>query len=899
MIGMPRSILPPAALGIAVLLLATLLAACSGDDNRRTPAPAATATPVAATAAPVAATLAPAATATPPTATPTPAAPVAATPAPTARRSPQLDLLRLTDSDDYDGAPAWSPDGRKIAFVSDRDGDRDIYVMDADGSNVERLTNFGADDREGIRFIGGPPAWSPDGRKIAFDWDLDGGALDIFVMDADGSNIERLTDSDTHDSSPKWSPDGRRIAFDSWPPPLRQAAGDRETGRDGGWGIYAMNADGSNAERLTSESTQPAWSPDGRKIAFVSDRDGALDIYVMDADGSNVERLTESDIDDVGPPAWSPDGRRIAFVSYRDDGWGISAMNADGSNVERLTSDSGVANRRPVWSPDGQRIAFVSDRGASSEMFVMGADGSGIECLTCAAVDDGEPEKHVSPAWSPDGQRIAFASEKSTFRADIYAAGWLHSSAEADEPAACSPDSMDRAMAATFRVRTASGGGGAAFYIGDGEWLTSRHAVQDAALADLEHGGARLSAVVAGSLPGYDLALLRAQPPDATHALRFAAARPAALASVAALGFPSGVPGAPSAARGAVSYHAPFSLFPDTLDGDGVVLQTDAAIDPGNSGGPIVDDCGAVVGIATFQQFVDGGIGVAAETVVARLAQLRSAAHVPQLLRRLTYSGAGEFAPAWSPDGQRIAFVRNNAIHAMNADGSGVERLTGLDTDIPGTRDDNPAWSPDGRRIVFVRDYGIHIMNADGSGVERLTRSGEDDSPAWSPDGRRIAFVREDAIHLMNADGSGRRLIRSGGWNPAWSPDGQRIAFSAWKEVIFQIHVMDADGFVRRRLNGPGDNPAWSPDGRRIAFSADHPNHWGNQEIYVRNADDGSNVERLTYSDGYDRGPAWSPDGRRIAFTSDRDGNAEIYVITLPLPGGTAAAPAPRASPPA
>ena len=166
--------------------------------------------------------------------------------------------------------------------------------MDADGSNAERLTGFGADDTEGIRFIGGPPVWSPDGRKIAFDWDLDGGALDIFVMDVDGSNVERLTD--TYSRSPVWSPDGQRIAFVS--------------DRDGGWGILAMNADGSGVESLTSDSGVTnfgsAWSPDGQRIAFVSDRDGDLDIYAMDADGSNVERLTDSDINDVR----SPDGLR-------------------------------------------------------------------------------------------------------------------------------------------------------------------------------------------------------------------------------------------------------------------------------------------------------------------------------------------------------------------------------------------------------------------------------------------------------------------------------------------------------------------------------------------------------------------------------------------------------------
>ena len=463
-------------------------------------------------------------------------------------------------------------------------------------------------------------------------------------------------------------------------------------------------------------------------------------------------------------------------------------------------------NAGPAWSPDGRKIAFASQRSGNYDIYAMDADGSNVERLT----DSGAS----SPVWSPDGQRLAFVSEAR--EADIHVVEWLPASAAADEAAACSSaDHVDRATAATFRVRTASGGGGAAFYIGDGEWLTSHHAVQDATQAELAHGGTRLSAVVEGSLPGYDLALLRAQPPDAARPLRFAAARAGVAEGVAAIGFPPGVPDVPSATRGAVSHHASFSVFPDVLDGDGVVLRTGIGIRPGNSGGPIVDDCGAVVGIATFQQFVDDGIGVAAETVVARLARLRSAAHVPRLLRRLTYSGGYDGAPAWSPDGQRIAFVRGDGIHVMNADGSGAVRLT------TGRYDHEPAWSPDGRRIAFSAWLDIHVMNADGSGLRRLTGV-YSDNPA-----------------------------------PAWSPDGQRIALTSLRGV-----------------------------------------HSENHEIYVMDAD-GSNVERLTDSESYDSGATWSPDGRMIAFQSDRDGNYEIYVITLPPRGSAAAAPAPRVRPPA
>ena len=277
--------------------------------------------------------------------------------------------------------------------------------------------------------------------------------------------------------------------------------------------------------------------------------------------------------------------------------------------------------------------------------------------LHSSPVTLGSAEARIGAKRLADG-RIEFALQPRTgggwgarvlpsaryFPAGAAAGRWLNSSpvtiaggsaAAGVDPASCSLSvHVGRAMAATFQVRTASGAG-SAFYVGNGEWLTNHHVVEGAARVDLAHGGVRLSASVAGSLPGYDLALLRAQPPASVLPLRLAASRPAVLASVAVVGFPSGVSGTPSATRGVVSKHAPFSQFPDVLDGDGVVLQTDAGINPGNSGGPIVDDCGTVVGIATFKQFSsrDGrnleglGFGVAAETISARFGALRSTAH--------------------------------------------------------------------------------------------------------------------------------------------------------------------------------------------------------------------------------------------------------------------------------
>ena len=195
-------------------------------------------------------------------------------------------------------------------------------------------------------------------------------------------------------------------------------------------------------------------------------------------------------------------------------------------------------------------------------------------------------------------------------------------------------EEIERVMAATFQVLTADSVG-TAFYIGNGEWITNHHVVATATDVAVVHGSTSIAASVEGSLPGYDLALLRAQPPSSVGALSLANERPAPTSGVSVVGFPPGVYDTPSVTRGIVSKHAPFSHFPANLDGGGVVLQTDAEINPGNSGGPIVDDCGTVVGVATFKKFtasdgrdVDGiGFGVAAETVVAQLANLRSAAH--------------------------------------------------------------------------------------------------------------------------------------------------------------------------------------------------------------------------------------------------------------------------------
>jgi Tol biopolymer transport system component len=308
-------------------------------------------------------------------------------------------LLILTAWGSNNPVDAQTSTTPKIAFTSDRDGNREIYVMNADGSNQTRLTNNQAFDYA--------PTWSPDGKRIAF---VSGDSkYDIYVMDADGSNQTRLTNNQAFDGNPTWFPDGKRIAFISDRDSNSLDLGGESPQTDY-LKIYAMDADGSNQTRLTNTNARDlAWSPDGRQIAFTSGREDEREIYVMNADGSNLTNLTNNPADDYAP-TWSPDGRRIALCSYRDGEGVIYTVNADGSNKTRVinTPTNAFYIDKVAWSPDGRQIAFtdyhVYNGGDTSQIYVMNADGSNLTKLTNSY--------DASPAWSPDGRRIAFWSKR-------------------------------------------------------------------------------------------------------------------------------------------------------------------------------------------------------------------------------------------------------------------------------------------------------------------------------------------------------------------------------------------------------------------------------------------------------------------------------------------------------
>ena len=275
----------------------------------------------------------------------------------------------------------------RIVFRSLRDGNAEIYVMDANGGNQENLTNHPAYDSQ--------PDWSPDGTKIAFVSDRDGGREQIHVMDADGKNVIRLTDVRVGMRRPDWSPDGKKIAFSV-------------EGRV--WHIVVMDADGNNHVRLEDQAWDPSWSPDGGTIAFVSWRDGGTEIYVIGVDGRGRKRVTH-DLAPKGDPSFSPDGQRIAYVVREPHGTGqIYVVGADGKNRERLTHNA-ENNWGPAWSPDGQVIAYfvIVDGDFHATIHLMTADGKYLRQLS-----DGRNARDSRPDISPLGLAVTPNSNKTT-----------------------------------------------------------------------------------------------------------------------------------------------------------------------------------------------------------------------------------------------------------------------------------------------------------------------------------------------------------------------------------------------------------------------------------------------------------------------------------------------------
>ena len=529
-------------------------------------------------------------------------------------------------------------------------------------------------------------------------------------------------------------------------------------------GIHVMNVDGSDRRPVVDAGERPSWAPDSRRLAY---EDGLGRIAVIDMETRAVRTLVEGNL-----PSWSPDGRHIGFLRR----FQIFVIDAGGGEPRRVAAGlavSGVAAFEPAWSPDGTQIVFAGGE-EDGDGFARSSDIHVVRVSDRVATRLAASRNEKSgPAWSPDGTEIVYSER---------AGDEPRSELVVITPAGSGRRGLTGPLPLQFDERPvwSPDSASVAFVRGRAPTL-----VQDVFIVRRDGTGLRRVTQPRSSVPAYEA--------------------------------PSWLPDGRTILFARLSDDLDDDLFVTLPGSEGVRRLTDNTVaDRDPSWSP---DGALIAFVRTLESGPFGRRDQNHELFVMRADGSG--------VRRLTRYRDEDLAPAWAPDGSRIAFVRRVersgvvAIYTIRPDGTGLRRMT---VRPPGFHS-APAWSPDGRSIAFTVDQGteqipLYLVNADGTHLRRVARIADmAQGPQWSPDGRLIAVTGLTgcggpcvipAVYVVRPDGTGlRKLAENTGGSLAWSPDGRSLAIAAGPIIEFDLHTGDTREIVRGDANH--DSPDWQP----------------------------------------------------------------------------------------
>jgi Tol biopolymer transport system component len=726
----------------------------------------------------------------------------------------------------------------------------------------------------------------PSDRPIAFVSERDGNA-EIYVINPDGSGLRNLTQHPASDTLPKWSPDGTRVAFLS----------DRDTTDERGGRTYrsrrllAMSAEGHDTIELSEAAFDFAWSPRGDRVAYSRlaqepSNAGVLyqtQVWIGSLDGSH-ELLADRGI----RAAWSPDGTRLAVTSaedWRSDVythtlsrvvvWDLAARAAtDIHAVSGNFASNHVTMFRPLWMPDVSGLIATWEQTTSHSNL----RGHGVLLMTPDGSDKGDLPVRAAEAISisPDGRSVLFVPVRQTAE-QIYGAPFITDLGGADVRRLGQKPWYD---VPPGRPSWSPESDAVVMDIGEWDVPSDLHIVKWDGSTPV-----RLT-FEGGGQPDWQRAPTPMLPP---------------LPSMAVVSPTEGdqLPRGSTSVRLSVrlsDYAGPWQWklngeFPSAGPGGGttVSLGNTATIEGLEAGSLYTVDIAPVDAAGNVLEphfHVQRRFAVAppepspdlADTWIAfAVGRGEARSHIYRVrpdgseLTQITHVAARDRHPRWSPDGTRIAFDSKGrseptAVFVADLDGANRTRVTPA-----GLGAAEPDWSPDGRSVAFVgaatgRFSQIYAIDIDGSNLRQLTDvNNHVREPAWSPDGQAIAYTLgwwdNSDIAVVPAEGGASSPLWASApgveYSPAWSPDGRSLVFG---RVVDSLYVAGLDARYDVRLDMPSTVRAWSPDGSMIVASY--------SDLYTLNAD-GTNRKRLDTPGSVDGGVDWSPFGAGRATAPD------------------------------